>query len=364
MPDQKDSGPVHRTHDEKSDAPARRILWPDYAKGIGIFWVVVGHTLRGLEGSGIIKDDATFLFIDHWIYSFHMPLFFFVSGVFAVQSVRKPWFAFAVGKFKTIAYPYFVWSIIQFAILLPLSSYANHPTDISELFKMVYHPTRQFWFLYVLFLIFMIYGILSKMKLGGPSFFLICLIYFCLPKFTTLGSWGVPYIIREYILYFAAGVWINDRIHPLLSCAKQGRLFIGIFISYGFLSFCVYRGYEEEPFAALLIAMAGIIGTLSTAELLGRHRLFRFIRGWGELSLQIYVAHTIASAGFRILLQKLFHWDHIGIHIVGGVAVGMYFPIFLDFMCRYVKFPYLFTLKSRVTGFDTSTQPLYNESNR
>lgn len=41
----------------------------DIAKGIAIFLMVIGHT-------SIPKIANT------WIYSFHMPLFFFVSGVF------------------------------------------------------------------------------------------------------------------------------------------------------------------------------------------------------------------------------------------------------------------------------------------
>lgn len=45
----------------------KRIDWIDYAKAIGIFLVVVGHTYAGNA-------------LTNWIYSFHMPLFFFLSG--------------------------------------------------------------------------------------------------------------------------------------------------------------------------------------------------------------------------------------------------------------------------------------------
>ena len=42
----------------------------DYAKAIGIFLVVLAHTP--------LKNE-----VSDWIYVFHMPLFFFLSGVFA-----------------------------------------------------------------------------------------------------------------------------------------------------------------------------------------------------------------------------------------------------------------------------------------
>lgn len=43
-----------------------RIEWIDMAKGYGVILVILGHF--GLEKLG------------YWIYSFHMPLFFFLAG--------------------------------------------------------------------------------------------------------------------------------------------------------------------------------------------------------------------------------------------------------------------------------------------
>ena len=45
----------------------RRIAWIDEAKGIGIFFVMLGHCY--------LNGKFTF-----WFYSFHMALFFFLSG--------------------------------------------------------------------------------------------------------------------------------------------------------------------------------------------------------------------------------------------------------------------------------------------
>ena len=44
-----------------------RLEWIDKAKGIGIILVILGHT--------ICPPNIKF-----WLYSFHMPLFFFLSG--------------------------------------------------------------------------------------------------------------------------------------------------------------------------------------------------------------------------------------------------------------------------------------------
>lgn len=40
-----------------------RIRWIDILKGVGIFFVIMGHTF---------KDNSIY----YWIYSFHMPLLY------------------------------------------------------------------------------------------------------------------------------------------------------------------------------------------------------------------------------------------------------------------------------------------------
>ena len=49
-----------------------RIGWIDTAKGIGLLCVILGH--------------LSIPYLDMWIYFFHMPLFFFLSG-FAVHQL-------------------------------------------------------------------------------------------------------------------------------------------------------------------------------------------------------------------------------------------------------------------------------------
>lgn len=46
----------------------KRIAYVDIAKILGMFFIIYGHTLRNGE-------------VTTWIYTFHVPLFFFLSGV-------------------------------------------------------------------------------------------------------------------------------------------------------------------------------------------------------------------------------------------------------------------------------------------
>jgi len=126
--------------------------WVEYAKGIGIILVVYGHVARGVFNAGMIQNTELFKLVDSVIYSFHMPLFFFISGLFFVSSIRR---RSAKGLFfskvDTIVYPYLVWSLIQGLVKLLVGPITNFGMELDELSSFLWIPIDQFWFLYVLF---------------------------------------------------------------------------------------------------------------------------------------------------------------------------------------------------------------------
>ena len=72
----------------------------DIAKGIGIFLMVIGHTGIPLP-------------LRIWIYSFHMPLFFFISGFFYKRD-KYGIGSFVKARCKTLVIPYFIFLVITF----------------------------------------------------------------------------------------------------------------------------------------------------------------------------------------------------------------------------------------------------------
>lgn len=65
---------MENTATPKAQQSKPRVAWIDMAKGIGILLVIFGH-------SGISKVPLAV------IYTFHMPIFFFLSGL--VLNVKK-----------------------------------------------------------------------------------------------------------------------------------------------------------------------------------------------------------------------------------------------------------------------------------
>jgi len=74
---------------------SNRVEYIDIARGIGILLVVLGHNDFSLVSA----------FAYHVIYSFHMPLFFFLSGYF-INTTRGFW-DFTIRRFHSLLKPYF-----------------------------------------------------------------------------------------------------------------------------------------------------------------------------------------------------------------------------------------------------------------
>lgn len=326
-----------------------RLHWVDYAKGIGIFLVVVGHVLRGLVNSSILQPSFLVGFVDRWIYGFHMPLFFFISGLFVKRSLSKPFKDFLLDKLYVIAYPYFLWSLIQMSTQALASRYTTtNQISLANIWQIIYQPYQQFWFFYTLFAILIVYGILHKLKLSPIFFLIFAVLLYCLHGLNVnFGPWGVLYLFRRHAIYFALGVIFGSG--TWLSVKSQINRFALILITlsgYIAVGLAVQFQLTENVIAIPLIAMLGIAASVALAVLLDKFNLLFFVKYWGIFSLEIFVAHTIAASVFRIVLQKFFGFTEPVMHFVLGTAIGIYAPIALSVICSKLKFQYMFTLRS------------------
>ncbi|MCE9531484.1 MAG: acyltransferase [Planctomycetes bacterium] len=326
-----------------------RLEWVDYARGIGIFLVVVGHTLSGVINAGLLEPSATTGFVHDWIYAFHMPLFFFLSGLFAERSLGKGSRRFVSDKLRTIAYPYVVWSLLQTSVQIFMSRYTNSPANWETLLSIVYVAPMQFWFLYALFLCFLFFLCCWHLALGRWGFLGVVAALTVVQTQFGLGSWGIIYQAVANLPYFALGILASKLVQNALSVAKWPSALAVTAAGYGSVILFVRCDGWDDGFRRLLSAISGIAGTLALAALLSRSRLLVCVQRWGQASIPIFVAHTLASAGFRIALQRLAHVSDPAIHLVGGVLVSLYVPIMLAAIARRAGFDYLFAWPARTT---------------
>src|SRR5689334_711901 len=80
-----------------------RFGWVDSAKGIGIILVLLGHTPIPVE-------------YKLFIYAFHMPLFFFIGGLFL--NMEKSSDVFFKDKIRSLLLPYIVFAVFSYLVWL------------------------------------------------------------------------------------------------------------------------------------------------------------------------------------------------------------------------------------------------------
>jgi fucose 4-O-acetylase-like acetyltransferase len=325
----------------------RRIAANDYGRGIGIFLVVLGHVLIGLDDHSIVTESSTptsLVFCRGavaWIYAFHMPLFFFLSGTLIERSVRKPFAEVLSSRLGSIAWPYVVWSLLQESLREWVGISQG---SASDWWRILYRPMMQFWFLYVLFFLSLAYYGLRRLGIPRTGVLVIAAVLHAghLYADVPLVSW-VFHEFCKHSLYLAAGAvaaaWHERGLIPFARSVTVRVLIAAA--GYALIAACVARGWPLSP---TLLAFVGIVASVALAGVLAEYRAAPFLEIWGLLSLQIYVAHTIASAAMRTALLRLGVYDP-GTHVLAQTTAGIYGPIALAELCKRCGCDWLFTLR-------------------
>lgn len=134
----------------------KRIAYLDMAKGVGIVLMVAGHLIGSLQS---IDNKPYFAPAYQWIASFHMPLFFIISGILLniTREEEKEMGQIVCRKARTLLLPYASFSLIYFVINVWTCIFYPELLKFSELWKFfIYSVTFRgvsvMWFLPALFL--------------------------------------------------------------------------------------------------------------------------------------------------------------------------------------------------------------------
>ena len=320
----------------------QRDNWVDYAKAIGIILVVYGHVARGLYNAGIPMDENVYLLIDTFIYSFHMPLFFFLSGLYFVKSLNsRTTKQFFFNKIDTIVYPYILWSIIQGTVEAFLASHTNGNVTYTEVFSLLWQPRAQFWFLYALALVFLFSLLLHR--------------YFNLTKINILLLIGVTlYLIKGYLpfnlyanyicsyfIYFSIGMYFQ-QYNSKITLSNLTLFFVMfLFITFQYITlFHLVDAYNILNSIKLITTILSISAVVITSKILAKTNL-QFLADIGKASMGIYLLHILASSSIRVLLQKVLDNNTFEVHLILGMLAGIIIPIICVYISKIIKAPYI-----------------------
>lgn len=202
----------------------KRVEWLDVARGLGMLFVIIGHTM-----TTPIRDAS---FYAHAVYSaiyfFHMPFMFYLSGrTFGMFQERncsytpKVW---VKKKWNTLMVPYLVYGVLVYLIFFV----ANCQGRLHEILEGAGYGTQSIgawiygvvigdnlyayhlWFIYALFLmnllvyLVMRYGICKK---GG----LFVLAFACIAArvYVNTSNWGIVNLFMKCFLWFVVGIYFD-----------------------------------------------------------------------------------------------------------------------------------------------------------
>ena len=283
-----------------------RIHFLDIAKGIGIYLVVLGH----------ITHSEWLLY---YIWQFHMPLFFFISGLLytPIDSFK----AFLFKRTKSLYIPYVIFFLITFVYWVLIErKYRGAEIPISyELIGLPYGTYEGghlffngvLWFLPCLFATEIIFYFIAKLKdrIGifagiscsfaiGQLLLLSRIDYLPFGLHTAFNAilfYGIGYLSKS-ILLSRKDISKTSQVLFLIGCFAIQFLYLGKYVSnikvctipYGFLAF------------------AGIGFYLILSNLLNRNRVIEF---FGRNSLVILGLHAPIMRAIIFIAATITHFD-------------------------------------------------------
>lgn len=209
----------------------QRTLVYDWLRLIATIFVVIGHsaylqiiTMHGGVSYEIPIDINSIYYstmfewqryLAGWVYGFHMPLFFMLSGAVLALKPLGAFDDFVKSKIERLLIPYFVWGWLFMLPIKRLGNFYNQDSLLSALKGFLGgEDSGHLWFLTALFWCMIIFYLMKKVleKIEVSSNFLllflagiVCVTYTYIP-FDFLGfKVGVG-----YLFYFALG-WTFEK---------------------------------------------------------------------------------------------------------------------------------------------------------
>ncbi|MDP4143174.1 MAG: acyltransferase family protein [Bacillota bacterium] len=199
----------------------------DNMRGIGIILVLLGHTAIPLD-------------LDKYIFSFHMPLFFFLSGCLFNIKKYNNFKIFLKRKFNSLIIPYISFSSVTllFWVLIGrrFGNYAS--VSIEKIFidflygrDLIYNPAL--WFLPCLFIVSIIFYTLLYIVKNKYILYSILILSAIVGYFNSIFNtfkfpWGIDIALNAVVFYGLGNLLYSKKDIILIKMANYKSIFVFI----------------------------------------------------------------------------------------------------------------------------------------
>ena len=318
-----------------------RIVWVDIAKGIGIILVLIGHISQNKN-------------LHYFIYSFHMPLFFIISGYLyseKEQYVRK--------KAKSILLPYLFWSIVSFLywVLIERNLRTQNLNPIIPATNILiarggednYIFNVALWFLPCLFVTEVMFHFLKK-RIKNIKILSIIILFFSILGYiySKLNFIRLPFCLDITLIaigfYFLGYLWkqkIEIAFKQFNNKIWKSYIIIGVMtivtvvvsqINYGMsMNSLKFNNY----FFTYIASISGCLVIYIISNIINKNRMLQFL---GRNTLIIMCIHEPIK---RILIEIIHRVTNISTEILRNNIFGI---IFITVILLIVLLPCIYII--------------------
>ena len=305
----------------------QRLMWVDIAKGIGIIFVVMGHS------------ESTI--IPHYLFWFHMPLFFIISGFLYNSYSSSNLLTWSIKIAKKFMLPYISYGLLISFIVLII--HKNPLEFVKQLIKLIYGGEMlsgyfaTFWFITCLLFTQVVFSIIqSKFKL--KSQFILIFVFYLLSQIISNVQFlkNIPFplnldVVLISIFYYSIGFYGKSLIYKLYN-----RLSTFIFSFTGIIIFIILdtknlisynldmkHNLYNHVILDLLVPVTFTLFILCLSNLISKTPFARIFEKCGIISLTIMYLHM----PINLLLKESFS-VHYGIVLFS--IIGIILPLLIN----------------------------------
>lgn len=299
-----------------------RIEWIDIAKGLGILFVMLGHCYL----------DTKYTF---WFISFHMALFFFLSGY--TFRIKEKYFSFLNKKIKLLLVPYLFFVIVTMLCNGLLAATHGNNYNVIGIAKLYLIQNRYtlLWFLTCLFITEQFMFLLERLylRLGSKKEYWIIassvefiLFYFYRTRIGIDLPWNADLVLIG-LAFMNFGKYIREI--ELMKKIQKKTLLLGsillflciCFSGYNYFHFGKVDWYSNQYGNVWLYLVSAFSGVFATIFLASRIKC-RKLALLGRNSLVFYGLH-------RLIIDNLVFvvYPRLGIEINAESAFSVIFAV-------------------------------------
>jgi acyltransferase len=351
----------------------KRVHWIDICRGIAIILVIYGHLFN--------TDQKRYL-----IYAFHMPLFFFISGLVFKPVINIPLKAVAMKYTRQLLFPYYMFAVLTyfFAVLSQTTSVSLGGAAY-QLFGILYGSGRDgmlgynvvLWFLPCLFITKLTFAVITRKFMGTKVILFILLVsaisgsllsffapWIKLPFGFEIALNALPFLGAGYLFASYKNLLAGFMRYKLpIATVAMTIMAIAASVDFHLSGHQIDMRINQLDVAPLFYfsAFSGIIGWTAVSQLVSRNAFLEYI---GRHSLIIFAWHNILLVDLRetvgsLLTQNLLAMIHPIMSTVYTV-MAISIILFSRFVVTKLKLAYRFVLFLKPLWLDSEIKQTHN----